>query len=350
MGRDAHALTAMNEPTLYNRTGLSASVLPILDRDGAPCRIVIVKATYAIQLGGPLCPAEKPRDVRLGDELWGPPEVPDIRLPGDFCLAKVGTDFVLSGHAVPVPAEPVNQMDVGIRVANRTKVLRVHGPRLWRRAMLDVVPGPSEAMQPTPLSWSRAYGGIDLTEPNRPLEEPRNPVGTGVARQVELLIGTPAPQIESPNEPIETAGGRLTPVGCAALGRSFEPRRQAAGTYDAAWIKAGYPARPADYNEEHENCAAEGLVFREPLRGGEPVRVAGVNAAGPLDFVLPKLRLLVEAEIDGTLIERRPHLDTVIVDSDAMLLELVWRALFRCPSKMRKRFTAVQVRAKEFLV
>ena len=34
-------------------------------------------------------------------------------------------------------------------------------------------------------------------------------------------------------------------------------------------------------------------------------------------------------------IERRPHLDTVVVDSDALVLELVWRALFRCPPKMR---------------
>ena len=33
----------------------------------------------------------------------------------------------------------------------------------------------------------------------------------------------------------------------------------------------------------------------------------------------------------------------------ATLLELVWRALFRCPTKMRKRFTSIQVQAKEYL-
>lgn len=339
----------MSEPVLHNRSGFVADVLPILDRDGVPSRVVIVKASYRLQVGTPLCVAEQPREVRLGDELWGPPEIPDLRLPGDLCPAKVGTDFVVSGHAVAPRGQLCHQVEVGIRVANRIKVMRVHGPRLWRRSLLGVVPGPSEPIGATPLAWSRAYGGLDLSQPSRPLEEPRNPVGSGITRHVDRLVGTPAPQIEAPNDPIGTAGDRMAPVGCAPLGRSFAPRRQSAGTYDAAWIKSGYPARPSDYREEHENCAAEDLVFREPLRGGEPVRVTGVNADGPLHFMLPKLRIVVEADIDGAVIERRPHLDTIVVDSDAMVLELVWRALFRCPSKMRKRFTAVRVQAKEFV-
>jgi len=339
----------MQEPALYNGSGFVASALPILDRDGAPCRVVIVKASYAIQVGGPLQLAAKPRDVRLGDEPWGAPEIPDLRLPGDFCPAKVGCDFVLSGHAVPPEGQACNRVDVGIRVADRVILMRVHGPRTWRSSLLGVVPGPSEPMVSTPLSWSRAYGGLDLSDPDRPLEEPRNPVGSGIARQTERLVGKPAPQIESPDAPIGAAGGRFAPVGCAPLGRSFAPRRQAAGTYDAAWIKSGYPARPADYSAAHENCAAEGLVFREPLRGGEEVRVTGVRADGALGFVLPKHRVVVEAVIDGAAVERRPHLDTVVVDSDAMVLELVWRALFRCPTKMRGRFTSIQVQAKEYL-
>lgn len=204
-------------------------------------------------------------------------------------------------------------------------------------------------MRPTPLAWSRAYGGLDLSDPRRPLEEPRNPVGSGIARDVERLVGRPAPQIEAPHEPIGAANTHLTPVGCAPLGRSFVPRRATMGTYNKDWLESTYPARPADYREEHENCAPPDFVFREPLRGGEPVTVTGVHSAGAIAFMLPKLRLLFEASIDGRIIERRPHLDTVVVDSDAMILELVWRALYRCPAKMRDRFTAVRVQAKEFL-
>jgi hypothetical protein len=339
----------MDEPALYNRSGFHASVLPILDRDGAPSRVVIVKASYAIRVGEPLVAAEEQRGVRLGDEMWGAPEVPDIRLPGDFCFAKPGTDFVLSGHAVPLPSQPETYVDVGILVANRTKVLRVHGPRSWRRSIMGVVPGASEPMQSTPLAWSRAYGGLDLSDPARPLEEPRNPVGRGVAHHADRLVGLPAPQIEAPDAPVTSAGGRHIPVGCAALGRSFQPRRQAAGTYDAAWIKSGYPARPANYREEHENCASPEFVFSEPLRGGESIRVTGVHPHGGLDFALPKMLVRIDAEIDGKTLERRPHLDTVLVDSDAMVLEMVWRTLFRCPPKMHKRFTAVRIESKEFI-
>ena len=121
------------------------------------------------------------------------------------------------------------------------------------------------------------------------------------------------------------------------------------GTYDAAWLETRYPGRPPDYREEHENCAPPDFVFREPLRGGEPVTVIGVRADGPVAFILPKRRILIEAQIDGVVLERRPHLDTVVVDSDAMVLELVWRALYRCPAKMRGRFTAVRVQAKEYI-
>jgi hypothetical protein len=285
----------------------------------------------------------------LGDEPWGPPEIQDLRLPSDFCAAKPGTDFVLSGHAVPQPQRLSTYVDVSIRVADRMKHMRVHGPRLWRRSLLGVSPGPSAAIQPTPLAWSRAYGGLDLSDPKRPLEEPRNPVGTGFVRDVEQLVDTKAPQIEAPDAPIGGAGGHYTPVGCAPLGHNFEPRRSNMGTYDAKWVRSVYPARPADYQEEYENFAPPDFVFHLPLRGGERVSAIGVHPGGVLDFRIPKLRLLVEAEIDAALITRRPHLDTIVVDSDSLVLELVWRALYRCPPKMRKRFTAVRVQVKDFV-
>ncbi|MET0348972.1 MAG: DUF2169 domain-containing protein [Rhizobacter sp.] len=339
----------MDEPTLFNESSFHASVLPILDREGAHARLVGVKATWAIVPGEGLKLAKEQRPIRLGDELWGAPEVADIRLPGDFYPAKPGTDFVLSGHAVPRPGQTERFVNVAVGIADRVKVLRVHGPRVWERSRMSVVPGPSGPMVPTPLAWALAYGGLDITDPAKPLEDPRNPVGSGVAHQVDRLLGTPAPRIETPDEPVVSAGAGTPPAGCAAIGRHFEPRRQSAGTHDAEWLKSVYPARPADYREEHEHFAAPGFVFDTPLRGGERVRAAGVHAAGTLDFLLPKWLVLVEAHLDGQWMAQRPHLDTVVLDTDAMVLEMVWRGLYRCPAKMRNRFTGVRVRAKEFV-
>jgi hypothetical protein len=339
----------MSEPSVLNETSFHCDVLPILDRDGARSRVAIVKATYAIAPGEVPRLSPEQRGVRLGDVLWGPPEIPDIRLPADYCGAKPGTDFVLSGHAVPPESFTGHRMNVVIRVVDRELVLCVHGERMWETGTIGVVPGPSRVLTPTPLAWSLAYGGQDFTNPARPIEEPRNPVGSGIARDVDRLIGSPAPQIEAPDDPVRRAGAGTTPAGCAAIGRNFAARRLTAGTYGDDYIEKLYPARPSDYREEHENCAVPDFVFAEPLRGGERVTVTGVNSGGVLDFLLPKWRLLIEAEIDGEMIERRPHLDTVIVNSDAMELELVWRGLFRCPPKMHRRFAAVRIRSKEYI-
>lgn len=341
---------AMDEPAFYNHSGHHAQVLPILDRDGAEARLVLVKASYDIVPGGGLRAAEAPREIRLGDEPWGDPAIADLRLPGDYGLPKPGTDFVLSGHAVPpLGGEAGTSMDVGIRVRERVKLLRVHGPRVWVRQFGGIGPGESGPLERTPLAWSRAYGGADFSDPAKPLEEARNPVGSGVSRHPEALVGRPAPQIETAGEPVTSAGGRHTPAGCAPLGRHFAPRRAQAGTHDAAWLSGGYPARPSDYRPEHEHCAAPGLVFEEPLRGGEAVRIAGVHAQALLDFALPRQLLRIDAIVDGRPDTRRPHLDTVVVDSDALMLEMVWRAVFRCPAKMRGHFTSITVQAKEYI-
>lgn len=339
----------MDEPAFFNHSPHVAQLLPILDRDGAEARIAIIKATFGLRPGGGLMAAEQPRDIRLGDEPWGSPAVADLRLPGDFCLAKPGTDVVLSGYAVPPDGVITSHMDVHLRVADRQKVLRVHGERVWRRGMGGIVVGPSAPLVPTPLSWSRAWGGSDFTDPAHPVEECRNPVGRGISRQPDRLVGLPAPQIESPDDPVTAAGRRHVPVGCAPLGRHFEPRRSAAGTHDATWLQSVYPGRPSDYREVHEQCASPDLIFTQPLRGGEPIGIVGVHHEGPIHFVLPKWMIRVEADIDGATEERRPHLDTVVIDSSAMVVELVWRALFRCPARMRGRFTRVKVQAKEFL-
>jgi hypothetical protein len=339
----------MSEPALYNETDFHADFLPIVDRDGARARVAIVKATYVVGPRQPPSLAPKQRAVRLGDEVWGPPEIPDIRLPADFCAVKPGTDFVLSGHVVPPSDFTGTYMDLQIRVAEREMALRVHGERVWQRSAVGVVPGASRVLTPTPLAWSLAFGGRDLSDPARPLEEPRNPVGSGIARDVRTLIGMPAPRIEAPRAPIGAADADNLPAGCAALGRNFAPRRNTAGTYGKDYIDAVYPAKPRDYQEEHENCAPPEFVFRQPLRGGERVSCVNITRERSLDFVLPKWRLLIEAEIDGGVIARRPHLDTVLLNTDAMQLELVWRGLFRCPPKMHGRFTAVRIRTKEYL-
>jgi len=206
---------------------------------------------------------------------------------------------------------------------------------------------PAAEIETVPLSWSRAWGGFDNSDPERPVEEPRNPVGRGIACRIEDLIGKAAPQIEKLGEPITEPRYANVPAGCAALGRHFEPRRKWAGTCDANWLQNVYPARPTDFDVRHENCAPSELMFAQPLTGSESGAIKGLRPEGPILFRLPAVRVLIEATIDDKRVERRPHLDTILIDGDASVMELVWRAAFLCPPKMRKRFTEIQIHRKQ---
>lgn len=335
----------MHEPEFYNNTPYFALPVPLLDRRGAECRVVIVKATYVLTVDRRI--AEKQRPVRLGDEMWGPPEIADIRYPSDACCEKPGTDVIVVSE---VQGDGIRSYaDVQIRLADRTKTLRVHGGRSWDQTFTGICLADAAPLEVAPLAWSLSYGGFDPSDPDRPLEEPRNPVGRGIARREEDLIGKPAPRIEDPNHPVASPGKHNVPVGCAPIGRHYEPRRGMAGTYDAAWIENRFPARPDDYDERHENCAPPDFVFQQPLRGGEIGAIAGLKPESRLDFCVPAIRIIISATIDGHEEERRPHLDTVIIDGGQEVIECVWRAAFPCPAKMRNRFTRVSVIEKRVI-
>jgi hypothetical protein len=339
----------VNEPVLDNRSRFCAEVLPILDTEGAAARLVVVKATFSLRSGQAPRLAQEPVAVRLGPEYWGAPELADLRRPADFGLPKQGSDFLLAGHAVPAAGQVVRSVDVQIRVAERVKLIRAFGPRWWRRGFVSVVPSAPEQLESVPLAWSRAWGGIDLSDPDRPLEEARNPHGSGVCHRPASLADRPAPQIECPDNPVRSAGSTGVPCGCAPIGPQCEPRRGLAGTYDRDWLEQVYPGRPADYAPQHENCATLELQFADGLHGGEDVQLHGVSTNGPIAFKLPRWRVRVTALIGSKLDARLPGVDTVIVDSDALTLELVWRALYRCPASMQVPFPAIRVEAKEYL-
>ena len=337
----------MYEPEFFNNTLFSAAPFPILNAQGNDCRVVIVKATYKLNENEEL--TDEPSEIRLGDEMWGAPEIPDIKYPGDLCCYKPGTDVVLVGHACGSASRPASSVVVNISVGNINESLRIYGERYWDTWGLGHAITPAAFVERVPLAWSLAWGGFDNSNPDSPVEDSRNPVGRGVARNPKDLAGTLAPQIESVSAPITGWGKGNVPAGCAPLGRHFEPRRTWAGTYDGNWLQNVYPAKPADYDVRHENCASPSLTLSTPLVSGEVARIVGLQPGREIHFAIPHVRLKIEATIDGQRIEQIPHLDTLLIDADRDVAELVWRAAFECPAKMRNRFTEIQLSSKEVI-
>jgi hypothetical protein len=90
------------------------------------------------------------------------------------------------------------------------------------------------------------------------------------------------------------------------------------------------PYLPRDFDPRFFQLAPASLVARGYLRGGEPVDVRGATPGGRLQFVLPTVDLQMTFHVDSGSHESPVALDTVIIDSDAARLVMVWRAALRC--------------------
>jgi hypothetical protein len=235
----------------------------------------------------------------------------------------------------------VPSFDAGVRVGPLGKTVRVFGLRVWEAGGAGLsAPRPTRGVE---LRYDHAWGGLDVSDPARPVEEPRNPVGRGIARDPSTLTHQPAPMIEDPVNLIASVRTRPTPAGLSAIGRHWEPRRSYQGTYDAAWLEQRAPLLPLDHDDRSNLCASPGLTAVPPLVGGEDVALLNLTpGGGPLSFRLPKLKLAVTLQTKGQTPETRtPYLDTVLIDTLRMhegtdaVVELVWRAAFAGVRRMK---------------
>ena len=182
---------------LKNGTPFKASLMLLPDVDGIDTVYAVVKGTFT--LGSRLTLADEQVPVVLADQHHADPAGSSIKVASDVCLGKQHTDVVLLGSACAPAERPVWHMDVSLAVGSVRKAVRVFGDRVW-----DARTGVATIAHLTPfvrmpLTWERAYGGMDETEQG-PAGHPRNPVGTGFRARggTKPIAGTPVPNVEDP--------------------------------------------------------------------------------------------------------------------------------------------------------
>jgi hypothetical protein len=286
--------------------------------------------------------------VNVADVPWDEdaPEKSSVKLAADLCLVKPATDVLVTGSAIAPAGARVKQLDVVLRVGGLQKMVRVYGPRIWRQGVVGLTLSPPEPFEWVELRWENAWGGRDDSDPKKPLEEPRNPAGRGLARDPSKLLHQLAPSIEDPAHPLD--GRSPAPGGVGPIGRHFMPRRRYAGTYDEAWKKSRMPLPPHDYDPRFEQVAPPDQIAQGYLRGGEPVGIANASAEGPFAFELPRLAFFVGARLDGQLLEHRTAMDTLVLYPGQRSFEMTWRAAVPVPRRAR-RLASVQVHEKRVL-
>ncbi len=302
------------------------------DRHGREVGVVIVKASYRVFPDGSVGLAEQ-RPVRIvGTETSGA-RWSSLEYPSDWVDEKVGTDVVVVGTAYPRPRATTAEVSVRIETGQRTlhRVLRVHGPRVYQASTFGVVPGPPGLMEPTPIRYELAYGGVDDELSDTPLVEWRNPSGIGVAKDRRSLVGRSAPRIEAPEGLLDSEAPAV--AGLGAIQPSWEPRRSFAGTRDERWARERAPFSPADFDLRFNSVASAGLWSERPLSGAEPVELVGLTPEGVLRLQLPRHAPAVSLSVAGRAGDPRARLDTWLFDPDASIIELTWRASFAMPKK-----------------
>ncbi|MCA9622748.1 MAG: DUF2169 domain-containing protein [Myxococcales bacterium] len=322
---------------VVNVTPAKHAFVPMKDKTGRENLVLIVKYTFAVDAAGrvSLVTDDSAPYPSMGDSYNGEDgATASIRKPSDLYDYKPGTDVLLIGHAHPLwGARPPDHVDVRLQVGPVDKRVRAHGLRVWRAALRGgVIAGPARPItEPVPLIYELAWGGMDLSDPEHMVGDPRNYVGRGVASDPARLVDQPAAQLEDPDHPI--GSHHVVPACFGAIHRHWVPRMSFAGTYDAAWEATKMPLLPDDFDARHHVSVPHDQWSPRPLRGDEPVRVTGVSPDGLWQFQLPRVEPRFVTWIEGQRQEHLGHLDTFLIDADERRVELTWRASAPMPRK-----------------
>lgn len=309
--------------------------VPMKDLDGAPLLVILYKHAFRVSRGGvPSFDEETPPEPCLADECWeDDPATSSIKRPSDLAPFKPGTDVLLVGHAHP-GRDPF--VDVSLRMGPIQKAVRAHGLRVLQAGSFGgLSAGPARPLrEPLPLRWELAQGGIDRADPDRPAQDPKNPLGRGFTKTPKSLVGQPAPQLEDPAHPF--GSHHAEPANFGAIHRHWQPRVGFAGTYDQEWMDTRMPLLPLDFDDRYHVTVRPDQWSPRPLLGDEPIEVLNATADGRWNATLPRVTPRFRACTDGVWQDLPTHLDTILLEPDRRRVELTFRASLVLPPKWER--------------
>lgn len=318
---------------LKNNTPFAAQLALFPDQQGVDTLYIIVKATFNIAQQWTLADEQIPPQGE--DEYWGDdPLTCSIKNASDMHIGKPATDIILTGQARAPEGYEVRQMDVDLSVAQVNKTIRVFGDRHWDNGAISSAK-PFSAM---PLVYEKAFGGIHELNGNIIAGEARNPVGCGFSgkRKAKEMNGQPVPNLEDPRQLLKHSGDIVTPAGFGFISPNWQPRLAFAGSYDENWQKTQAPYLPKDFDLRFFNMAHPDLIYPGYLAGGEPIRINGVQAKGPLQFNLPVVALMANVVIKSRTEHPLFNLETLLIETNLLQLSMTFRAALPCDKETLK--------------
>lgn len=316
---------------LINATRMQAGYTLGVDASGRESLVVAVKGTFTFP-GHQQEPqlAETQAPLVMADTFGGEPGFSAPVYEADYSPVKPFCDVILLGGAYAPGGRPVPHVQVGMKVGAVAKTFMVTGERRWEAGAAGVSPGYPAVFDYMPISYERAFGGVDnfLADPAMHRAYLRNPVGKGFHAHLDsdLVDGAPMPNTEATNQPVRIPNHDYAPLAFGPVGRNWEPRYRFGGTYDDEWLDKQFPFLPKDFDNRYFQCAPADQQMAYPA-GGEDVILINLTPNGRVQCRLPTLAVpVVFFRKRGERHETQAVIDTIVLEPDKGTFSITWRA------------------------
>lgn len=324
-----------------NWTPFPGLSFPTASPDGQMSCVALLKASFEIVRDRPLKYSSQQAPLQFSDVYLGERGKSSLVCESDITPYKPATDIITNATAHASGGRGLREWHVVLQIGSLRKQLRVTGERHWYFTQRQgwQLSNP-EICTHVELTYENAYGGSYTWERTISRYKP-NPIGRGyvppeIVNDIAHDGSIPAPRIESVSEPIRELSKQYMPEGLRAVGRSWSPRIERAGTYDQHWSETRSPMLPEDFDEAFFQCAHPSLILPGYLVGSEPVLLEGLDPDGPLRFSLPGLKFSVLTTSCTRISEQKPmQLDTLQIDVLNRRAILTWRARFRMDDRLK---------------
>ncbi len=321
-----------------NLSAFPAMLFESFDQHDHAFSVVTARISYDFDIasGSLTFCAEQPELVEQ-DEYYGEPGRSSVCFESDLAPWKPRLDVVINGTAWAPGDKPVREFTVGAQIGDFTRLLRIYGPREWRKMIAGWSLSAAQPIISLPLRYEYAAGGFYTLQEGEEYASPANTAGMGwySAEYLKKINKQrlPAPQIELLPQPIKSIDEISLPAGFGFFGRGWQGRIEYAGTYDEAWQRDRHPFLPTDFRFDYWCGAHPWMQFPlpQPLQA-VPIKLkylirAQEKSDQEISFHVPVESLFIFiTTAKGAGVAKDMQLDTLVIDLPQRKVHCTYRA------------------------